>query len=594
MLSPHVADVLGSSPGKVATRLGVMAVVTVAANIAVRWGLQQLYFRVRNPIFKVPRYGRHPRAAPSILLGMGVTGAVSVAFQAGYGYVLRSSLLVTSVSALRVSFGLPATAPYRETCGGSAFANAAMFVDLVLATTKMPFVPQLSVFGLNASPTTAAEQIALFGSGVEGERYYTPTRLVGFALQGVVAVWVSRHIRRVIRERLSPATRIPSSTMFPLGAVVAAIPAAVLQMLALVGDAESVHTPLLLHKEVPSHIAFTLLLAGNTLLIRRVFFSRVSKPSEEDVAVDRQVVNYMTRALCLQYSTLTHLPSLLSLWLRAQVDVGQDVLIIPILYALAASEVHLRAIPVDELCALCEGDPEPKPLVEFGTFEELWVPYHNQSVCFCRRGLQIGHLVRMPCCRILLHVNCVTALFAKPDGDVCPSCSTRVVCRPPDDAVRFIKQFESNEVSVVEKKDVLTETLIKAVPVLLNNHRFIDKIRERGPPPVHPPTLMITVEDIFSELINCPAPTATVLEIQTRLNDQLWVPNLALALVDLCAMCLCPLFEEPLFPAALSLAFKTAMLSRPRPTSASSRPLLNLATSPLQTFFALKEINVVN
>ena len=438
MLSPHVADVLASSPGKVATRLGVMAVVTVAANIAVRWGLQQLYFRVRNPIFKVPRYGRHPRAAPSILLGMGVTGAVSVAFQAGYGYVLRSSLLVTSVSALRVSFGLPATAPYREMCGGSAFANAAMFVDLVLATTKMPFVPQLSVFGLNASPTTTAEQIALFGSGVEGERYYTPARLVGFALQGVVAVWVSRHIRRVIRERLSPATRIPSSTMFPLGAMVAAIPAAVLQVLALVGDAESAHIPLLLHKEVPSQIAFTLLLTANTLLIRRVFFSRVSKPPKEDVAVDRQVVNYMTTAFCLKYSKLTHLPSLLSLWLCGQVDAGLDVLVIPMLYALAASE--LCAIPVGELYVVCEGGAAPKPFKEFGTFEELWVPNQdtNQSICFCGRAFQIGHLVRMPCCRMLFHVNCVAVLFAKSDVDECPSCSARVVCKPPDDAIRFI------------------------------------------------------------------------------------------------------------------------------------------------------------
>lgn len=106
------------------------------------------------------------------------------------------------------------------------------------------------------------------------------------------------------------------------------------------------------------------------------------------------------------------------------------------------------------------------------------------------------------------------------------------------------------------------------------NHGFMDKIRERGS--VNPATLLITVEDIFSELIHCPAPTTAALQIRTRLNDRLWVPNLALTLVDLCAMCLCPLFEEPLFPAALSLAVKAAMLSRP--TSVSSRNLLDLAT----------------
>ena len=323
-LCPRVADVLGSSPSKVAVRLGVMAVATVAANIAVRWGLQQLYFRVSNPIFKVPRYGRHPRAAPSILLGMGVTGAVSVAFQAGYGYVLRSSLLTASVSALRVSLGLPATAPYREMCGGSAFANAAMFVDPVLATTKIPVVPQLSVFGLNASPTTMAEQIVLFGSGVEGERYYTPARLVGFALQGVVAVWVSRHIRRVIRERLSPATRIPSSTMFPLGAVVAAIPAAVLQVLALVGDAESARIPLL-HKEVPSRIAFTLLLAANTLFIQRVFFSRVSKPPLEYLEKEKTLLDQVSRELFLRYSQSTRIPYTLKYVLEEAFEEGRDI-----------------------------------------------------------------------------------------------------------------------------------------------------------------------------------------------------------------------------------------------------------------------------
>ena len=546
---PSMAGVLQLPTHILVVRVGGMAALAVGGSIAMRWSVR--WYEIRSKVF-LPGTHRHPRCGPSIWLNMWVTGGAAVALQAAYRSVRFLPMAVDAiVKGLRVCAGMEASAPYGEMTGGSAVKDVAAALDTVCRAVRIPYVPQLSIFGINPKPMTVVEYAELFSSGNEGtQRFHTPARFLSMAVVGVAAFGMSRVIRNALLVRLAPGI-VPPRPKWNMCALLLAAPAAVYQVLAVAGDDEAVCG-------VPTPTLFVGLFAANAYAINAFMASRHPKlpPSQADTDLDARLTKFLS-ALQLRYiyesDMYAIIQQLFLVCVRNDSTIGTaGTIAISALSRRLGTEagltVQLSEYGITNVCIWKVG-MEGCPLG--GTCR----------VCGQSLVLSATEIAEVPCCKQFTHALCLLASLKSRSS--CPDCKAPHRRHIPQDVQRLISTFSS--LGMEEKGDFLQNFAIyekTTIGVLFGFicHSSSNTSLSRLP------YAAITVEEIVESIVSHPAPSRIVNEAGTTISVLLASP-LSMQVAYLLSIVVCPTgVEDPLFPPSLSRFSKAKGLYETSPT----------------------------